>query len=114
MPYFKLRTNTTIEAGQRPPLLRKLSHGIAAALGKPERYIMVTLEDRAPMLFAGSDAPTAFLELKSIGLEESATAGLSQDICGLINAELDIDPERIYIEFANAPRKMWGWNNGTF
>jgi phenylpyruvate tautomerase PptA (4-oxalocrotonate tautomerase family) len=25
-----------------------------------------------------------------------------------------VDPERVYIEFTDAPRKMWGWNNGTF
>ena len=22
--------------------------------------------------------------------------------------------DRIYIEFADAPRRMWGWNGGTF
>jgi phenylpyruvate tautomerase len=25
-----------------------------------------------------------------------------------------IDPDRVYIEFTDAPRKMWGWNSGTF
>jgi hypothetical protein len=27
---------------------------------------------------------------------------------------LAIAPERIYIEFSNAARQLWGWNGATF
>jgi len=62
----------------------------------------------------GSDEPLAFLELKSIGLPESVTAGVSEALCQLVSSETGTSTERIYIEFTDAPRKMWGWNNGTF
>jgi hypothetical protein len=75
---------------------------------------MVSLETEQSMLFAGDDAPCAYLELKSIGLPEGRTAELSASLCKFIHGELDIPQERIYIEFANAARHMWGWNGATF
>ena len=75
---------------------------------------MVALASPIPMSFAGSDAPTAYLELKSIGLPSSQTKQLSQALCELIDSELTISKDRVYIEFADAPRAMWGWNGSTF
>ena len=110
MPYLKIKSNQEI----KPSLLKQTSNTVAEALGKPERYVMVEAEHNPNMLFAGSDEPLAYLELKSIGLPASATASLSETICNLIEKELGIAKERIYIEFADAPRNMWGWNGGTF
>ena len=87
---------------------------VAEQLGKPERYVMTSVETNTAMQFAGSDEPLAYLELKSIGLPESITAGTSKALCDLVSAQTGISPERIYIEFTDAPRKMWGWNGGTF
>ena len=75
---------------------------------------MVALETEVPMSFAGQTTPLAYLELKSIGLPESVTAKASHALCELVADTTAIDPERIYIEFSNAPRQMWGWNRGTF
>lgn len=118
MPYLKIQTNQGIDAGidtgieQR--LLREASSLVATELGKPESYVMVSLEPPRPMLFAGTDEPTAYLELKSIGLMESKTKALSAALCQLISDKMNIPAERIYIEFADAPRSMWGWNGSTF
>ena len=113
MPYLKIQTNQAISAGTTA-LLRKASQLVAKELGKPEQYVMVALAPPVPMLFAGTDAPTAYLELKSIGLPGAATGHLSQALCALIEDELGISKERVYIEFADAPRAMWGWNGATF
>ena len=114
MPYLKIQTNQDIGASDAQNLLREASTLVASELGKPENYVMVNIEPTRPMLFAGTDAPTAYMELKSIGLAESQTKNLSAALCRLINNKLGISTERIYIEFANAPRSMWGWNNSTF
>ena len=86
----------------------------ATELGKPERYVMVAIEPTTPMLFAGSSDPTCYLELKSIGLPEDKTADLSNALSLEIEKQLGVSKDRVYIEFADAPRKMWGWNGGTF
>jgi len=114
MPYLKIQTNRSVEEPERTRLMQRASRTVAECLGKSERYVMVALERDAPMWFAGSDSPLAFLELKSIALPEARTGELSQALCELVNAELGIDKERVYIEFQDAPRKMWGWNGGTF
>ena len=87
---------------------------VAEILGKPERYVMISLDTSGSMLFAGDEAPLAYLELKSIGLPESQTRDFSSDLCRLVSGELSIPEERIFIEFHGAPRHMWGWNGATF
>jgi len=114
MPLLKIQTNQTLEAEQRSRLLEAASRDVAELLGKPERYVMVTLECNPDMRFAGSDAPLAYLELKSIGLPEARTTELSQALCGLIGKYAEVPAERIYIEFSDAARHLWGWNGGTF
>ncbi|EGW55094.1 phenylpyruvate tautomerase MIF-related protein [Candidatus Endoriftia persephonae] len=114
MPLLKIQTNQPIEPDQRKSLLRKASAEVAALLGKPERFVMVSLEQNPEMLFAGSDAPLAYLELKSIGLPGERTQELSDALCHLIADRLGISAERIYIEFADAQRHLWGWNGATF
>ncbi|MEJ2406493.1 MAG: phenylpyruvate tautomerase MIF-related protein [Candidatus Thiodiazotropha sp.] len=114
MPYLLIRTNRPLQQQEREILLQKASAGIAEALGKPERYVMVSLETERDMLFAGEASPCAYLELKSIGLPGGRTTELSSTLTTLIGSELDIPADRIYIEFADAERHMWGWNGGTF
>jgi len=114
MPYLLIQTNRPVAGNDRPELLAAASRTVAEALGKPERYVMVALQDAVPMLFAGDDTPLAYLELKSIGLPEACTAELSGVLCDFIAERLDIPAERIYIEFSDAPRTFWGWNRGTF
>lgn len=114
MPLLRIQTNQTLGAELQRELPRLASQRIAALLGKPERYVMVSLEHNPAMLFAGSDAPLAFLELKSIGLPTARTGELSKGLCELLEQRLGIAPDRIYIEFANASGSMWGWDGGTF
>ncbi len=114
MPLLKIQTNKVIDETLRKNLIEDASACVAGLLGKPERYVMVSLEHNPGMLFGGSDEPLAYLELKSIGLPESQTRELSSSLCSLLNKALDLPADRIYIEFADAPRHMWGWNGGTF
>jgi len=114
MPYLKIQTNQGMDAAIEQTLLREASSLVASELGKPESYVMISIEPPRPMLFAGTDEPAAYLELKSIGLMESKTKTLSAALCQLISEKMNISAERIYIEFADAQRSMWGWNGSTF
>lgn len=114
MPYLKIQTNHPVDDAARGALLARASALVAERLGKPERYVMVALEPPVPMLFAGDDAPAAFMELKSIGLPETRTAELSAALCEMAEQTLGVERDRVYIEFSDAPRAMWGWNSGTF
>ena len=114
MPYLKIQTNKVLDESAQNALLKKASATVSAQLGKPVDYIMVAIDPPRPMMFAGSDGPTAYLELKSIGLSQANTTDFSAALCNLIADELSIDKDRVYIEFANSERNMWGWNGATF
>jgi len=114
MPFLRIQTNQPLSDAEARELAARASAVVAEQTGKPERYVMTAVESNPAMQFAGSDAPLAYLELKSIGLAESRTADMSRALCGLLAGTTGVDPERVYIEFTDAPRKMWGWNNGTF
>lgn len=112
MPYLKILTN--LDVPEKNDLLRHASVIISEALHKPEDWVMVSLESKLDMIFAGSFDPVAFIEVKSIELPENRTAELSEKICDFIESKLKIPGERIYIEFTNAKGNMWGWNSDTF
>lgn len=114
MPYLMVQTNTSVDNDKAQAFVSKASATVSKLLGKPENYVMVSLQPPTPMAFSGSTDPTAYVELKSIGLPETSTTELSNVLCALVSEELGIDKARVYIEFANAQRHMWGWNSATF
>lgn len=114
MPYLKIQTNLPLTRKAERTVLRNASSLVAAELGKPEGLVMVALQDDTHMLFAGTDEPVAFLELKAIGLPARKTRVLSQKLCALIEDHLGISPERVYVKFIDVRRGMWGWKGDTF
>ncbi|MCW8964848.1 MAG: phenylpyruvate tautomerase MIF-related protein [Gammaproteobacteria bacterium] len=112
MPLLTLNTNQPLD--DKTGLCQKLSRHTAEMLGKPESYVMVIVRDDQSMIFAGTDEPTALLELKSLGLPEDQTTGLSDSLCTLVNGLLNIPTSRIYIEFSSPARHMWGRDKRTF
>ncbi len=114
MPCLILNTSQTMDEEQKKNTCLALSAKTAEILGKPESYVMVLVNDQQTMSFAGNTKPSAYLELKSIGLPENQTAELSRQLCSHISGLINVEQNRIYIEFSNAPRHMWGWDGGTF
>jgi len=114
MPLLKIQTNQPIDANKQRTLAADASKAVADMLGKPERYVMISIEANPAMLFGGNDEPLAYLELKSIGLPETRTNDFSATLSALLSRHLDLPADRVYIEFADAPHAMWGWNGGTF
>ena len=112
MPYLKIQSNT--EISDKKIIIDEMTELIKEILGKPDRFIMIAVENKIEMSFAGSDEPTAFVELKSIDLPGNKTAVLSDRICWLLNHQLGIPADRVYIEFSDAPRNMFGWDGATF
>ena len=114
MPYLKITTNKSIDAGNKHSLLKLASRMVASELGKPEQYMMVSVESPVHMLFAGTDEPCAFLELRAIGLPVSMTGKLSELLGGLVESQTGIRKDRVYLNFADIPPHLWGWNGETF
>ncbi len=114
MPLLKIQTNQRLAESAAKSLASRASARVAELLGKPEAYVMVSVETNTAMQFAGTDEPLAYLELKSIGLPKSVTSSASRALCDLVAEETGIATNRIYIEFSDAPHNMWGWDGDTF
>ena len=111
MPLINLRTSlAAVES--RDELLLELSAMLAEQTGKPEDYVMTLLETDVPMTFAGSSAPAAFVEIKSIGALRPPA--MTAAFCELITARTGIPADRIYIPFDDVPASALGWNGRTF
>ena len=106
MPYLKITTSKSIDAGQKHNLLKAASRMVATELSKPEQYVMVSVESSVQMQFAGTEELCAFLELRGIELPESKTGKLSQLLCGLVETQTGIRKD--------IKPSMWGWNGETF
>ena len=111
MPYLNIVTNQTIS--NESALLKAVSQTVSKASGKPENYVMVAVEAKANMLMGGSDAPTAFLDYRALGLPTDRSA-FSDALCSLITEQLGIAGDRIYISMTDSERQNWGWNHSTF
>jgi phenylpyruvate tautomerase PptA (4-oxalocrotonate tautomerase family) len=114
MPYLKIQTNLPLSKKAERAILKTASTLVAEQLGKPEGFVMVALEADTPMLFAGSDDPVAFLELKSVGLPARKTKDLSAALCQLVEGHLGIPRDRVYVKFIDVKHGMWGWKGDTF
>ena len=114
MPTLILRTNCLLGNESRTALSAQLSRFSAHATGKSEQWVMILIQDGQAMSFAGSSAPCAFIEFKSVGLSETDMPDISSDLSKLLQEQIGVDPARIYIEFASAQPQQWGWNGGTF
>jgi phenylpyruvate tautomerase PptA (4-oxalocrotonate tautomerase family) len=116
MPLIKVQTSVAApEETAIKTLLTTLSTKLAKHLGKPESYVMTAFEPGVKMSFAGTFDPVCYIEVKSVGkITADKTKSMSEDFCQEVAAKLGVPANRTYIEFADAPGAMWGWNGSTF
>ena len=89
---------------------------LTTILQKSSDYVMSILELDHEMSFArNSQLPTAYIEVKNVGtLVPESTLLLSRELTAIISKNLEIAPDRVYIEFQQSDRHLWGWNGRTF
>jgi phenylpyruvate tautomerase len=114
MPYFKIETNVALDASEAKDFAKEASSFACRLLGKPEKYMMVSISCGNAMMFGGTTEPAAYVALKSIGLQEINCKGYAKAVCEFLESNLKIPPDRIYIDFKNIEGGMFGWNKTTF
>ncbi len=101
MPYIRTTVSKKITDEKRENIKAKLGQAIALIPGKSESWLMLAFEDNINMYFKGDGSKDyAYLEVSLFGSTSDAaydrlTAALSE----IINEELDIDRENIYIKY---------------
>lgn len=116
MPLLQIQSSSSVASSNGTvALLRTLSAELARELGKPESYVMVSLQTGVPLLFGGTGDPACFAALKNIGTFTPAqTERLSALLTRHLAAALSVAPNRIYIEFVDGKPHLWGYDGATF
>ncbi|NXE34928.1 MIF factor, partial [Ptilorrhoa leucosticta] len=79
------------------------------------QYAAIQISPDQGMSFGGSTDPCAMRFLYSIGkIGEQENKVCSKVLCDLLNKQLKIPSDRIYISFFDISPGNVGWNNTTF
>lgn len=114
MPYIAVKTNQDLPENVQQKILAELSLKASQETGKPEQYVMTSIEQTA-INMSGKNKPAAFVDVRSIGgLTPETNTHLSLQICSVLKEHAGILPDSVYINFANIQRHDWGWDNKTF
>jgi phenylpyruvate tautomerase PptA (4-oxalocrotonate tautomerase family) len=115
LPLLKLSLSLKLEDDQKASLLQSLSKVLADGLGKPENYVMVSIEDEVAIIMSGEMGPAAFADIRSIGaLNDEVNKEFSNTLCTFLNEQFGIPTNRIYINYTDMDASYWGWNSSTF
>jgi phenylpyruvate tautomerase len=114
MPYLSILTNARVADVRHSELLAAASRVVASQLGKPEKYVMVSIASGQRLAFAGSEEPAAFLELRSIGLPDAKRGSLCLELTDLVAEFCGIVTNRIFLVMVDVDAKLWSHDGKTF
>lgn len=114
MPYIRTTVSNTITDTAKENVKTKLGQAIALIPGKTESWLMLAFEDNVNMYFKGDNsAEYAYIEISLFGTtSDAAYDRLTAAVSEIINEELGIARENIYIKYEEA--EHWGWNGVNF
>jgi phenylpyruvate tautomerase len=111
MPLFKIFSN--VDLPDRKAFIIKATAEVAKILGKDQKWVMVVFVPNLDLVFSASEEPAIYAELKSIGLPKDKIGSIAGKIMQFLELETGVAPSRMFIEFTDVQRDMWGWNGNT-
>jgi phenylpyruvate tautomerase len=114
MPFIHLYTTETVGDDIAQKLTASLSSVASEVLGTSENYVMVAI---SPAIMRMSNVPgqAAFVDIRAIGgLTPEKNKIVSERICELLESELKVPRERMFLNFSDVPGTDWGWAGRTF
>ena len=108
MPCIQITTAKPITAAQEQAVKAELGKAIELLPRKSEKWLMCVFR-----WFQGEQADAALVEVDVFGtLEKEPCDALTVAIMKIMEAELSIAPDKLYIKYAATP--FWGWNGKNF
>lgn len=111
MPYIKASTNISINDDKKEIIKSKFGDAIKI-MGKTEDWLMIELSDNNKMYFKGKcDDGMCFIDVKVLGSVNNSNE-MTKVLTEIINSELGILPNNIYIAYQGY--SDWGYNGNNF
>ncbi|MEN6428010.1 MAG: phenylpyruvate tautomerase MIF-related protein [Phycisphaerales bacterium] len=116
MPLIELDMSCEVaDVGKKQQLAGALSRLVAEGTGKPEQYVMACVRDKVAMAMSGQAGPSALVTIKAIGgLSKAVNQGLAGKISQMLQKELALPADRVYVTFQELAATHWAWNGKTF
>lgn len=113
MPMIDSKVTVPLPQEKRDVLKAEFGKAISI-LGKPESYLMLGFEDNYDLYFGGKKLDKgAFISVQLLGeVNPAASEKMSAKLCEILEKELGIPDDKIYITYSGI--KNWGWNGGNF
>ena len=114
MPCIQTKVNVSLTDEQEKSMKKRMGEAISIIPGKSESWLMVELEGDKHMFFKGkNDRPIAFAAISSYGsVDPSSASALTAKICDILEKELGVPKDNIYVRYAETD--LWGWNGRNF
>lgn len=117
MPCANITVSCKVPKAQADVIVQKACKILSDVIGKPISYCMATLAvlDGGGSMDGESATPVGFVSVQSIGgLSPKVNKKLSSGFCSMLNEVLEIDMDRIYMNFKTFSGSSWGYNKSTF
>ncbi|GAB9475877.1 Atls1-like light-inducible protein [Globisporangium polare] len=109
MPSVHVFSNVRKTSVDTPVALQALSKSLSLALDRPEQVVMAQLSLEQPMLFAGSDAPCAFVQIRSIGrIDSELNPKTSRAVTAAVTEALGVPADRVFMNLDDVAITNWG------
>lgn len=114
MPYIEIKTNTAIPKTNEISIKSKIAEVLTASFpSKTENWLMLDFTENSRMYFGGKDDPCAMVQIALFGKGNAAGFDKMTDgVCSLIEKELGIPADRVYVKYEEVSH--WGWNGNNF
>jgi phenylpyruvate tautomerase len=116
MPLIQLDTSFSFpDQNRKQAIVKMLSQVAAEGTGKPEQFVMTSIRDGLTMTMSGTPGPCALVTIKAIGgLNKSVNQALANKFSQLLQKELNVPPNRVYMTFEAFTPSDWAWDGRTF
>ena len=112
MPFIDTKVTMKLNDAQRDKLKTEFGK-VISLVHKPESYLMCGFTDEYPLYFAGEKLEKgAFVSVDVYGPVDPACGELTREITRILNEELDIPPDKMYIKHLGV--SDFGWNGRNF
>jgi phenylpyruvate tautomerase PptA (4-oxalocrotonate tautomerase family) len=114
MPLMTIRSAARINDAAVGPMLSACSARLAELLGQPEAYVMTLFDRPLGMTMAGTADPCCLVEVRSVvPFSSDQTRAVAQAVCPMLAEHLGVPPHRVFLNFTDFARTMWGFNGST-
>lgn len=113
MPFIHAKFSDTVTPEKEIEIKSALGEAITL-LGKPERYLMVEIEDNRRLYFGGrNDQPIAYFDVSLLhSASRQSYEKLTARLCEIAKEYMNVDGSNVYVKFEET--ENWGYDSFMF